>query len=208
MTPSWAEPVGEWIPMPWQETCFLSTMRQAVFLERDGILNLCDTVNGEQVAPLRCERFRINPAARQALQALKAAGFVLIVTTNQPWVSQGILPRRELERMHALLFRQLPIDDLFVCPHSDWTHPSCKPQPGMFLEAGFKWGLDLDQSFVISDKEADAKAAQVAGCTSVMVRSPWIGSEYQDFVVEDIAGAAQRILGLIATDYSRSETCL
>jgi D-glycero-D-manno-heptose 1,7-bisphosphate phosphatase len=183
-------------------------MRQAVFLERDGILNLCDTVNGEQVTPLRSERFRINPAARKALEELKAAGFVLIVTTNQPSVSQGILPRRELDRMHALLFRQLPIDDIFVCPHADWTHPSCKPQPGMFLEAGFKWGIDLDQSFVISDKEADAKAGQIAGCTSVMVQSPWIGSEYHDFVVGDLQGAVQRILGLVATDYSRNEAGL
>jgi len=180
-------------------------MRQAVFLERDGILNLCDTVNGEQVTPLRCERFRINPAAREALEDLKAAGFVLIVTTNQSAVSQGILPRRELERMHTLLFRQLPIDDIFVCPHADWTHPSCKPQPGMFLDAGFKWGLDLDQSFVISDKEADAKAAQIAGCTSVMVRSPWLGMEFHSFVVDDVPGAAQRILELLATNHPGNE---
>lgn len=191
--------------MSWQRTCFFSGMRQAVFLERDGILNLCDMVNGEQISPLRCERFRINPVARKALEDLKAAGFVLIVTTNQPAVAQGILPRRELERMHTLLCRQLPIDDIFVCPHADWTHPSCKPQPGMFLEAGFKWGLDLDQSFVISDKEADAKAAQVAGCTSVMVRSPWIGSEYQDFVVDDVPAAAQRILELLATNHPGNE---
>jgi len=183
-------------------------MRQAVFLERDGILNLCDTVHGEQVPPLRCERFRINPAARTALGRLKEAGFVLIVTTNQPSVSRGILPRRELERMHALLCRQLPIDDIFVCPHDDWTHPSCKPQPGMFLEAGFKWGIDLDQSFVISDKESDAKAAKIAGCTSVMVRSPWIGSEYHDFVVEDLQGAVDRILDVVATNYSRDEAVL
>ena len=193
------------ISIPWQETCSFAGMRQAVFLERDGILNLCDTVNGEQMSPLRCERFRIHPAARKALEALKAAGFVLIVTTNQPGLSQGILPRRELERMHALLFRQLPIDDIFMCPHADWTHPSCKPQPGMFLEAGFKWGIDLDQSFVISDKEADAKAGQIAGCTSVMVRSPWIGSEYHDFVVDDLPGAVHRILEILATNYSGSE---
>ncbi len=179
-----------------------------MFLERDGILNLCDTVNGEQVSPLRRERFRINPAARKALQELKEAGFVLIVTTNQPSVSQGILPRRELDRMHSLLFRQLPIDDIFVCPHSDWAHPSCKPQPGMFLEAGFKWGIDLDQSFVISDKEADAKAGQIAGCTSVMVRSPWIGSEYHDFVVDDLQGAVERILEVIARDYTRNGVAL
>ena len=180
-------------------------MRQAVFLERDGILNLCDTVNGEQVSPLRYERFRINPVARKALDSLKAAGFVLIVTTNQPALSQGLLSRRELERMHSLLCRQLPIDDIFVCPHADWTHPSCKPQPGMFLEAGFKWGIDLDQSFVISDKESDAKAAQIAGCTSVIVRSPWIGSDFHDFLVEDIQAAAQRILEVHTANYSRNE---
>lgn len=191
--------------LEWQETCFVADMRQAVFLERDGILNLCDTVNGEQVTPLRCERFRINPAARKALLDLKTAGFVLIVTTNQPSVSKGILPRRELERMHTLLSRQLPIDDIFVCPHADWTHPSCKPQPGMFLEAGFKWGIDLDQSFVISDKEADAKAGQIAGCTSVMVRSPWVGSEYQDFVADDLPGAVQKILQLLETNYTGTE---
>lgn len=75
----------------------------------------------------------------------------------------------------------------------------------MFLEAGFKWGLDLDQSFVISDKEADAKAAQVAGCTSVMVRSPWIGSEYQDYVVEDLLSAAQKIQELLATNHPGNE---
>ncbi len=191
--------------LEWQETCFVADMRQAVFLERDGILNLCDTVNGEQVTPLRCERFRINPAARKALLDLKTAGFVLIVTTNQPSVSKGILPRRELERMHTLLSRQLPIDDIFVCPHADWTHPSCKPQPGMFLEAGFKWGIDLDQSFVISDKEADAKAGQIAGCTSVMVRSPWVGSEYHDFVADDLPGAVQKILQLLETNYTGTE---
>ncbi len=191
--------------LEWQETCFVADMRQAVFLERDGILNLCDTVNGEQVTPLRCERFRINPAARKALLDLKTAGFVLIVTTNQPSVSKGILPRRELERMHTLLSRQLPIDDIFVCPHADRTHPSCKPQPGMFLEAGFKWGIDLDQSFVISDKEADAKAGQIAGCTSVMVRSPWVGSEYHDFVADDLPGAVQKILQLLETNYTGTE---
>jgi histidinol phosphatase-like enzyme len=75
----------------------------------------------------------------------------------------------------------------------------------MFLEAGFKWGIDLDQSFVISDKEADAKAGQIAGCTSVMVQSPWIGSEYQDFVTEDLQGAVSKILEIVTSNYSGKE---
>jgi histidinol phosphatase-like enzyme len=70
------------------------------------------------------------------------------------------------------------------------------------MEAAFKWSLDLDQSFVISDKWQDAKAAQIAGCTSVLVRSPWIGDDHHDFLVDDIQSAVQKILQLHTQRYS------
>jgi phosphoglycolate phosphatase-like HAD superfamily hydrolase len=70
------------------------------------------------------------------------------------------------------------------------------------LEAGFKWGLDLDRSFVISDKWPDAKAAQIAGCTSVMIQSPWVGNDHHDFVVEDLKAAVAKILHLHANLFS------
>jgi D-glycero-D-manno-heptose 1,7-bisphosphate phosphatase len=171
-------------------------MKDAVFFERDGVLNLCETVKGQQAAPLRLEQFKINPVAAEWLPLLKEAGFILIATTNQPAVSQGNLSRRELDLMHAMLRRKLPIDDILVCPYDDRTHPCCKPQPGMFLEAGFKWSLDLDHSFVVSDKWPDAKAAQIAGCTSVMLQSPWIGRDHHDFIVPDLPTAVKKILEL------------
>jgi phosphoglycolate phosphatase-like HAD superfamily hydrolase len=46
---------------------------------------------------------------------------------------------------------------------------------------------------VISDKWQDAKAAQIAGCTSVLVRSPWIGDDHHDFVVGSLAEAVGKI---------------
>jgi D-glycero-D-manno-heptose 1,7-bisphosphate phosphatase len=171
-------------------------VKDAIFFERDGILNLCETDRGHQVVPMRLDQFRINPVAIEMLPQLKEAGFVLIATTNQPAVSEGKLSRRELDLMHAMLRRKLPLDDIMICPYDDRTHPCCKPQPGMFLEAGFKWSLDLDHSFVVSDKWPDAKAAQIAGCTSVMVQSPWIGKDHHDFVVPDLPAAVRKILEL------------
>jgi D-glycero-D-manno-heptose 1,7-bisphosphate phosphatase len=174
-------------------------MKAAVFFERDGVLNLCETVNGHQKVPLRLEQFRINPEAVSALRELKLAGYVLIATSNQPAVSLGDLTRNELDLMHAVLRRKLPLDDVLCCPYDDVTHPCYKPHPGMFLEAAFKWSLDLDRSFVISNKWSDAKAAQIAGCTSVMIQSPWIGDDHHDFVVADLAAAVGKIAQLNAS---------
>jgi D-glycero-D-manno-heptose 1,7-bisphosphate phosphatase len=173
-------------------------MKSAVFLERDGILNLCETQRGHQVQPLRLEQFRVNPEAKALLAELKRSGLLVIVATVQPAPARGLMPRNELDHMHAVLRRQLPVDDLFTCISDDPHHPCYKPQPGLFLEAAFKWGIDLDHSFVISDKWQDAKAAQIAGCTSIMVQSPWIGKDHHDFVVADFAAAVAKVLQLHA----------
>jgi len=177
-------------------------MKAAVFLERDGILNACGTRSGHPVPPLTFDQFKVQLSAAPQLARLREAGFVIIVTTNQPAVSRGELSRRELDLMHAVLQRRLPIDELLVCPYDDATHPCFKPHPGMFLEAAFKWSLDLDRSFVISDKWQDAKAAQIAGCTSVMIDSPWIGTDHHDFVVPDLEQAVNKILQLHSTLFS------
>lgn len=171
-------------------------MKPAVFFERDGVLNLCETDHGRQMPPLEFDQFRIHPNALECLTELKRAGFLLIATTNQPAVSRGTLTRRELDLMHAMLRHKLPLVDILHCAYDDPSHPCYKPQPGMFLEAAFKWSLDLDRSFIVSDKWIDAKAAQVAGCTSVMLSSPWVGNDHHDFIVADLPAAVVKILDL------------
>ena len=107
------------------------------------------------------------------------------------------LARRELDRMHDLLRRALPIDDLLICAHDDTDHCPCrKPRPGLFTEAAHKWRLTLDRSFVISDKWQDAEAARAVGATSLLVKSPWIGSAHHDFVLPDISAVVEKILHL------------
>jgi D-glycero-D-manno-heptose 1,7-bisphosphate phosphatase len=174
-------------------------MKSAIFIERDGILTLPRVERQHQVTPVTLEEFQINQPAVAALKQLKDAGFVLVATTNQPGISRGTLLRHELDRMHNLLRRTFPLDDLMVCPHDEMDHCPCrKPAPGLFTEAAFKWHLDLERSFVISDKWQDARAARAIGATSMLLQSPWIGSGHHDFVLASLAAIAGKIIQLQA----------
>ena len=177
---------------------YLAGMKLGVFIERDGVLNQARVERQHQVSPLMLEEFKINLAVAPLLKKLKAAGLTIVVTTNQPGISRGYLMRRELDRMHDLLRRSLPmIDDLLICAHDDTDHCPCrKPRPGLFSEAAFKHRLNLDRSFVISDKWQDAEAARSVGCTSLLIKSPWIGSAHHDFVLPDFSAVVEKILHL------------
>ncbi|HKI70191.1 MAG TPA: hypothetical protein VKA67_11420, partial [Verrucomicrobiae bacterium] len=84
-------------------------MKPAVFIERDGVLNKARVEREYQVSPRALEEFQVNMKCAPLLRKLRQAGFLIIVTTNQPGISRGYLPRRELDRMHDLLRRVLPL---------------------------------------------------------------------------------------------------
>jgi D-glycero-D-manno-heptose 1,7-bisphosphate phosphatase len=172
-------------------------MKQGVFVERDGVLTLVKVERQQQITPLTLEDLRVNEAAAPLLQKLKAAGFVLIATTNQPGLSRGYQSRRELDRMHTLLTKKFSLDQVLVCPHDEADRCPCrKPKPGLFHEAAYKWHLSLDHSYVISDKWQDAEAARIAGCTSLLIESPWVGKVHRDFLLPDLAAIVAKILHL------------
>ena len=174
-----------------------SLVKQAVFIERDGVLNEARVEKQQQVSPLTLEDFRPCETAAALLKKLKAAGFVIVATTNQPGISRGYQSRRELDRIHERLRKLFPLDDLLVCPHDENDRCPCrKPKPGLLIEAGFKWHLDLDHSFVVSDKWQDAEAARIAGCTSLLLKSPWNGTVHRDFLLPDLTSIVDKIIQL------------
>jgi len=178
-------------------------MKPAVFLERDDILNHGLGRHSSR-SPLLPAQFQVNASAKEPLHLLKASGFVLIATTNQPWISRGSLTRWELDRMHRLLLKQLPLDDILVCPHEETDRCPCrKPRPGLFTEAAFKWQLDLDRSFVISDKWQDAEAAMNCGCLSLLLKSDSNGKGHHDVVMSDLKAAVDKILNLSQASTAR-----
>jgi len=143
------------------------------------------------------EDFEVETQAIGPLKKLKAAGLILVATTNQPGLSRGYQSRRELDRMHQLLRKTFPLDDILVCPHDETDRCPCrKPKPGLLTEAGFKYRLNLEHSFVISDKWQDAEAARVVGSTSMMLPSRWLGNVHRDFILPDLKAIVEKILAL------------
>lgn len=67
----------------------------------------------------------------------------------------------------------IKILDIFHCPHSPSARCGCrKPNPGMFFQAEAKHNIDMTKSWMIGDKEADIKAANLAGINNtILVRS-------------------------------------
>jgi D-glycero-D-manno-heptose 1,7-bisphosphate phosphatase len=180
-----------------QDYAISPRMKQAVFFERDGVLNAVQVEKQQPVTPLTLEAFRPHEEAATLLNKLKAAGLVLIATTNQPGLSRGYQSRRELDRMHERLRKVFPLDEIMVCPHDETDRCPCrKPKPGLLTEAAYKWQLNLDHSFVISDKWQDAEAARIAGCTSLLLKSPWVGKVHRDFLLPDLAAIVEKILQL------------
>jgi D-glycero-D-manno-heptose 1,7-bisphosphate phosphatase len=172
-------------------------MKAAVFFERDGVLNEVRVERQQPVGPLTLEDFRVNREAVPLLKKLKAEGLLLMVTTNQPGLSRGYQSRRELDRMHDLLLATFALDDILVCPHDATDACSCRrPKPGLLVEAGFKWRLNLDHCFVISDKWQDAEAGRAVNCTSLLLQSPWNGTARRDLVLPDLAAVVDKLLRL------------
>ena len=99
--------------------------------------------------------------------------------------------------MHALVRKNFPLDDILVCPHDAGDLCPCrKPKPGLLTEAAFKWHINLDKSYVISNKWQDAEAALNAGCTSLLIQSPWSGKGHHDMVLPSFAAAMEKIAHL------------
>jgi D-glycero-D-manno-heptose 1,7-bisphosphate phosphatase len=172
-------------------------MNSGVFFERNGTLIKVQILQERQVNPLTLAEFQVNQEAAAPLRRLKAAGFILIGTTNQPGLSSGLQSRLELEQMHALMRQNLPIDDVLVCPHNEGDGCPCrKPKDGLFREAAYRWRLDLDRSFIISENWQDAVAAQRLGCTSILITSPRAGHGHHDYVVSSLEEAVNKVLQL------------
>jgi D-glycero-D-manno-heptose 1,7-bisphosphate phosphatase len=145
-------------------------LQKAVFLDRDGVLNRAIVRAGKPYPPATVDELEILPDAAPALAELKQHGFLLLVATNQPDVARGTQQRAEVEKMHAVLARALPIDEFLVCYHDDPDGCACrKPKPGLLLQAAASYAIQLSRSFMIGDRWRDIDAGAAAGCTTVWI---------------------------------------
>jgi D-glycero-D-manno-heptose 1,7-bisphosphate phosphatase len=170
---------------------------RAVFLDRDGVLTVPQFRDGRSFAPRRLAEFQIYEEAGRSLAALREAGFLLIVVTNQPDVGNGLVDRAVVEEMHSRLSKLLPVDAIEVCYHRQRDHCDCrKPKPGMLRRAAERLGIDCARSFMIGDRASDVEAGRRAGCRTVFIDLGYVDERplAPGFVVSSIGEAARLIL--------------
>ena len=174
-------------------------LRPAVFLDRDGTLNVPVIREGKPYPPHTVDEFQLFAEAPAACRALRAAGFILVVATNQPDVGRGTTPLAVVESIHARLRLLVPeIERIEVCYDPGQGEPSLrrKPEPGMLLDAAAALGIDLGRSWMVGDRWRDVDCGQRAGVRTVFID---LGHAEElratpDFTVKSIAEAAQVIL--------------
>jgi D-glycero-D-manno-heptose 1,7-bisphosphate phosphatase len=175
----------------------MSSLRPAVLLDRDGVLNRVFVRGGVTHPPMHPGEFEFLPGVAEAVGRLAAAGFALVVVTNQPDVARGTQTRAGVEALNDRVRQALPVLDVLTCFHDSGDDCACrKPRPGLVLEAAARWGLDLAASFLVGDRWSDVEAGRAAGCTAVLVETPWSGRERcrPDHCVRDLPEAADWIL--------------
>jgi D-glycero-D-manno-heptose 1,7-bisphosphate phosphatase len=144
-------------------------MNKCIFLDRDGVLN-------EEVGTyvFKKEDFKILDGVKEAIQKFKAAGYLLIVITNQSGIAKGLYTKNDVMACHEILQKECGflIDDIYFCPHhEDFDTASLlkKPNSLMIEKAMAKHNIDPDQSWMIGDQDRDITAGKKAGLRTIFV---------------------------------------
>lgn len=173
-------------------------MTRAVFLDRDGVINRAIVREGKPYPPKDLSELEVLPGVPEALAALKAANYKLIVVTNQPDVARGTVKKYVVESINRYLQERLPLDEFRTCYHDDHEACDCrKPAPGALLAAAAEHGLDLSGSFMVGDRWRDIEAGQRAGCKTAFIDYGYSEKqpEHVDIRVQNLKDAALVILG-------------
>ena len=181
--------------------------RAAVFLDKDGTLveDVPYNVDPEQV--------RLMPGAVEGLRRMRAAGYRLIVVSNQSGLARGYFAEEALagveRRVRELLEAAgVTLSGFYYCPH----HPegavpaytaACdcrKPAPGMIRRAAAEHGIDLERSWLVGDILHDVEAGRRANCRTVLLlnghETEWVLTPQRrpHYVAADLAQAAEIIV--------------
>ena len=168
------------------------------FLDRDGVINRPNVIDGKPYAPTSLEDFEFLPGVCDSLIRLRAAGFKIIVVTNQPDLSTGKQNLVGLNEIHSYVLECCPVDLIKFCGHTSDAGCACrKPHPGMLFDAAAERGINLAESFMIGDRWVDVEAGQRAGCKEVF----FIDYNYREkrptgvfTLVESLASCVNKII--------------
>ena len=138
-------------------------MRKALFLDRDGVVNV------DVGYAHRPEQIEFMPNIFDIARAAHAAGDLIIIITNQSGIGRGLYSEADFHALMTWMCERFatedaPITAYYFCPHRPEDGCACrKPRPAMILQAAKDWNIDLAHSRLIGDKESDMEAGRAAG---------------------------------------------
>lgn len=141
----------------------------ALFLDRDGVIN----VDHNYVH--RREDVDFGDGIFELVAAAKAAGYMVIVITNQAGIGRGYYTEDDFLQLMAWMKGRFQehsgdLDAVYFCPYhpdgqGEYRGESAfrKPAPGMILQAAAELDIDLAESLLVGDKISDIQAGIAAG---------------------------------------------
>jgi len=162
---------------------------KAAFLDRDGTI----VVGLDHIRS--ADELRFINGSGEALKLFGAAGYLLVIVSNQGGVALGAFSRRDLQEMDVRLREMvsdlgLKLAGTYYCTDRPDSGCSCrKPEPGLALAAAEELDIDLSSSWVIGDKTSDVMLGSNIGCRSALVLTGKAGNDGRFEVEADLTGA-------------------
>lgn len=172
----------------------MTILRPALFLDRDGVINL-DKNYVSQITD-----FEWVEGAAEAISAFNARDWFVFVVTNQSGIARGYYTEEDMQTLHDWMTSELKaqgahVDQIYYCPfHQEgeiarYRKDSFdrKPKPGMLLQAMADYPVKREASFLIGDKDTDIQAAHAAGVGGFLFKggnlahfSEWALASFED----------------------------
>lgn len=147
-------------------------LKKFIILDRDGVINQDspDFIKSpEEWIPI--------PGSLEAIARLNAAGFRVLVATNQSGLGRGLFSQTAFEQIQNKFMTLLKkaggeIEKCYICPHLPTDNCTCrKPKPGLLQQIAEDYAIDFAKTpiYCIGDSLRDLQAAQAASCIPVLV---------------------------------------
>jgi D-glycero-D-manno-heptose 1,7-bisphosphate phosphatase len=175
-------------------------MAKALFLDRDGVINV------DYGYVHRIKDFKFIDGIFDLCRAAKKLDYLLIVVTNQAGIGRGLYTESDffaLTEWMKYCFENegCPLTDVYFCPF----HPEFgvgqykkdsfdrKPNPGMLVKAIQKYRIDTDKSILIGDNESDLKAGLSANISKNILFHEKINSENHHNVCNQLVDVIKKL---------------